>query len=50
MKRIAFDFAGEAKEEMEKIYPGYQFVKAEVRFSDIVDGVYIRCVMRRLRR
>ena len=48
VKRIAFDMRNEAKAEMEKIYPGYRFVRCEVRYSDIVDGAYIRCVMRRL--
>ena len=47
VKRIAFDFQNEAKAEMEKIYPGYQFVKCTVRYSDVVDGAYIRCVMRK---
>ena len=48
MKRIAFDMRNEAKAQMEKIYPGYQFVSCQVRYSDIVDGAYIRCVMRKL--
>lgn len=47
VKRIAFDIRNEAKAEMEKIYPGYQFVKCSVRYSDVVDGAYIRCVMRK---
>lgn len=47
VKRIAFDFRNEAKAVMEKIYPGYQFVKCSVRYSDVVDGAYIRCVMRK---
>ena len=46
VKRIAYDFRNEAKAEMEKIYPGYQFVKCSVKYSDVIDGVYIRCVMR----
>lgn len=48
VKRIAFDIRNEAKEQMEKIYPGYQLVSCVVRYSDIIDGAYIRCVMRRL--
>ena len=48
VKKIAFDIRNEAKEQMEKIYPGYQFVSCMVRYSDIVDGAYIRCVMRKL--
>ena len=47
VKRIAFDMQNEAKAVMEKIYPGYQFVKCTVRYSDIVDGAYIRCVLRK---
>jgi len=47
VKRIAWDFEDAARTEMEKVYPGYQFVKCSVRFSDIVDGAYIRCVMRK---
>lgn len=47
VKRIAFDIRNEAKAQMEKIYPGYQFVSCQVRYSDIVDGAYIRCVMRK---
>ena len=48
VKRIAFNMRNEAKAQMEKIYPGYQFVSCQVRYSDIVDGAYIRCVMRRM--
>ena len=47
VKRIAYDMRNEAKAEMEKIYPGYQFVSCTVRYSDVVNGAYIRCVMRR---
>lgn len=49
VKRIAYDFRNEAKEVMEKLYPGYQLQECEVRYSDIIDGVYIRCVLRRWR-
>ena len=48
VKRIAFDFRNEAKEIMEKLYPGYRFQDCKVYYSDVVDGVYIRCVMRRI--
>jgi hypothetical protein len=48
VKRIAYDLRNQAKSEMEKLYPGYTFVKASVFYSDVIDGVYIRCVMRRL--
>jgi hypothetical protein len=47
VKRIAFDIRNEAKAEMEKVYQGYQFVSCTVHYSDVVDGAYIRCVMRR---
>lgn len=46
--RIAYDYRNEAKEVMEKIYPGYRFVKCSVYHSDVVRGVYIRAVMRKL--
>ncbi len=47
VRRLAADIQNEAKEEMEKIYPGYSFVKCRVSYSDVVDGAYIRCVMRK---
>lgn len=47
VKLIAQNFRAEAKEVMEKIYPGYSFVKCSVYYSDVVDGVYIRCVLRK---
>ena len=47
--RIAYDFRNEAKEVMEKLYPGYVLQDCKVRYSDIVEGVYIRCVLRRRR-
>ena len=48
VRRIAYDFENQAKTVMEKLYPGYVLQKCSVRYSDIVPGVYIRCVMRRL--
>ena len=47
VRRIAYDFENEAKAVMEKLYPGYQLQKCQVRYSDLVPGVYIRCVMRK---
>ena len=47
VRRLAYDFRNEAKEVMERLYPGYQLQDCQVRYSDIVDGVYIRCVLRR---
>ena len=46
VKRLAKDFPNEAKEIMEKLYPGYRHVQTIMRYSDTVDGAYIRCVMR----
>lgn len=47
VKRIAMNFPNNAKEIMERLYPDYMHVNTVLRFSDIVDGAYIRCVMRR---
>lgn len=47
VKRIAIDFPNSAKEIMEKLFPEYTHTKTIMRFSDAVDGAYIRCVMRR---
>ena len=49
VRRIAYDFNNQAKEIMEKLYPGYVLQECVVRYSDIVPGVYIRCVMRRMK-
>ena len=48
VRRIAYDFENEAKTVMEKLYPGYVLQKCVVRYSDIVPGVYIRCVLRKM--
>lgn len=48
VRRIAHDIRNEAKTEMEKIYPGYRFIDCRVYYSDVIDGVYIRCIMRRI--
>lgn len=48
VRRIAYDFRNEAKPIMEKLYPGYVFQDVKVRYSDMIDGVYIRCVLRRI--
>jgi hypothetical protein len=47
VKRIANGFQNEAKEVLEKMYRDYTYSKSSVYYSDVVDGVYIRCVMRR---
>jgi len=49
VKAIAHDIRSEAKAEMEKLYPRYNFVDCKVYYSDQVDGVYIRVLMRRKR-
>ncbi|MBO5570195.1 MAG: hypothetical protein J5916_02610 [Oscillospiraceae bacterium] len=48
VRKIAHDIRNEAKEEMEKIYPGYRFVDCRVYYSDVIDGVYIRVMMRKI--
>ena len=50
VRRIAYDFQNEAKEVMEKLYPGYVMQECKVKYSDIVCGVYIHCVMRKEKR
>ena len=47
VKRLALDFPNNAKDIMEKLFPSYSHVKTDLRFSDAVDGAYIRSVMRR---
>lgn len=39
--------SGEARRIMEKLYPGYEYVRGYSRRSDIIDGVYIRVLMRK---
>jgi len=46
VKRLAMDFPNNAKDIMEKLYPRYMHVKTVLRYSSMVDGAYIRCVMR----
>ena len=62
VKRMARDFNGVAPTIMEKVYPGFEFVRGLryqedesgtmsescVRFSDYTDGVYIRVMMRKI--
>ena len=47
VKRMAVDFPNSAKEILEKLFPKYSHVKTVMRYSDVVDGAYIRCIMRR---
>ena len=48
VKKIAFGFEGQAKEIMEKLYPGYVLQETIVKYSDFAPGVYIRCVLRKI--
>ena len=47
VRRIAHDFRNEARDIMARLYPGYVMQDCQVKYSDFVDGVYIRCVLRR---
>jgi hypothetical protein len=47
VKRAALCFGVEGKEIMERTYPGYTLESWQVLFSDVLDGVYIRAVMRK---
>ena len=47
VKRMAYDMQAVAKEQMERLYPSYQYVECKVFYSDIVDGVYIKVLMRK---
>ena len=47
VKKAAMNFGVVGKEIMERTYPGYVLEDYRVMFSDVVDGAYIRCVMRR---
>lgn len=47
VKRIARDLPNEAKDILSRAYPGYTFVDCKVKYSDYVDGVYIRALMRK---
>ena len=49
VRKITYGFKNEAKEIMEKLYPGYVMTEEPVvRYSDYVPGVYIRCVLRKI--
>ena len=49
VKAIAHDIRNEAKAVTEKLYPKYHYVDCKVYYSDQLDGVYIRVLMRRKR-
>ena len=49
VKAIAMDIRNEAKEQTERMYPRYRFVDCKVYYSDQLDGVYIRVLMRKRR-
>lgn len=46
---ISRGFEQEAKDVLERLYKSYRFVKCSVYRSEISEGVYIRCVMRKRR-
>lgn len=48
VKKIARNLPNEAKDIMRRAYPGYEFVECKVKFSDQVDGCYIRALMRKV--
>lgn len=48
VKKCAMNFDAAGKGILEKVYPGYVLEEYRVTFSDVVEGVYIRCVMRRM--
>lgn len=47
VKRMARSLPNEARDILSRAYPGYTFVDCRVKFSDQVDGVYIRALLRR---
>ncbi len=47
IRLLARGIENEARPVLEKLYPGYRFVRIHVYFSDYVQGVYIRTLMRR---
>ena len=47
VKLLARSFGADAKQVLEKVYPGYTLKECVMRYSDIVDGVYIKCIMRK---
>lgn len=47
VKMIAQNFRAMAAEILERVYPGYKLEDGRVYYSDVVNGVYIRCVMRK---
>jgi len=49
VRRITYGFENQAKEIMEKLYPGYVLQETIVKYSDYVPGVYIRCVLRKMK-
>ena len=49
VKTMAMNFQTLAADVLTKVYPGYQLEQGRVMFSDVVDGVYIRCVLRKMK-
>lgn len=50
VKRMARGLPNEAKDILRKAYPGYEYVECKVKFSDQVEGCYIRALMRKIDR
>lgn len=48
VRRIARELPNGAKDILRRAYPGYEFVECRVKYSDTVDGCYIRALMRRI--
>lgn len=48
VRELARELPQVAKEILRRAYPGYEYVECTVHYSDRVDGVYIRGLMRRL--
>lgn len=49
VRRMAEDAVHQGQEELERMYPGYDYIDLQVRYSDVTDGVYLEAVMRRKR-
>lgn len=47
VKALAERLPQESQEILERLWPGYDFVECQVRYSDYVGGVYVEALMRR---
>jgi len=51
VKRLSEVFGrddSEARRIMEKLYPGYEYVRASAKRSDVTEGIFVRVLMRRM--